>query len=191
MQFELLGYPTDGPTIELDYREFAYAGKFVMSNTGKSLAREGEEVIGAAAFNEDHSSPGTGRIRYVTVRESRRGEGIGPSLLAFTAELLGPEPYDTVTIAVNNPIAYRAAYSAGFEFTGRETGIAELVLRYSPDGERARPTYHDGLERFRDRELPDAQRAILARRDPPELVSPPSECEYTPGRECKHTPGRE
>ena len=41
MEFVLLGWPPDGPTVTLDYREFSYAGKFVMSNTGKALAREG------------------------------------------------------------------------------------------------------------------------------------------------------
>ena len=47
MEFEILGDEADGPTLELDYREFAYAGKFVMSSTGKSVARADGDVVGA------------------------------------------------------------------------------------------------------------------------------------------------
>ncbi|MFC6717584.1 GNAT family N-acetyltransferase [Natrialbaceae archaeon GCM10025810] len=39
MEFELLGWPPDGPTLRLDYRRFSYAGKFVMTSTGKAVAR--------------------------------------------------------------------------------------------------------------------------------------------------------
>ena len=38
MRFELVGWPADGPKLALDYRAFSYAGKFVMSNTGKAVA---------------------------------------------------------------------------------------------------------------------------------------------------------
>ena len=41
MEYVVLGWPSDGPTLRLDYRQFAYAGKFVMSNTGKAVAYEG------------------------------------------------------------------------------------------------------------------------------------------------------
>ena len=41
MRFELVGWPADGPKLALDYRAFSYAGKFVMSNTGKAVALAG------------------------------------------------------------------------------------------------------------------------------------------------------
>lgn len=171
IEFEVLGYPPDGPTLELDYRQFAYAGKFVMSNTGKSVAKD-DGIVGAVAFNADHDDPGTGRLRYVTVREDRRGEGIGSRLLRFTAERLRKE-YERVTIAANNPVAYRACYRAGFEFTGRETGIAELLLQYDPESAPGEARYRDGLERFRERDLPAVQRAVLDHRHPPGVVESP------------------
>ncbi|MFC7215447.1 GNAT family N-acetyltransferase [Saliphagus sp. GCM10025334] len=37
--FELLGWPPDGPTLRLHHERFSYAGKFVMSSTGKAVAR--------------------------------------------------------------------------------------------------------------------------------------------------------
>jgi len=39
MEPRLLGWPEDGPTLRLDHRRFSYAGKFVMSNTGKAVIR--------------------------------------------------------------------------------------------------------------------------------------------------------
>ncbi len=36
---ELLGWPPDGPKLRLDYRQFSYAGKFVMTGTGKAVVR--------------------------------------------------------------------------------------------------------------------------------------------------------
>jgi GNAT superfamily N-acetyltransferase len=39
MEYELVGWPEDGPTLDLDHREFSYAGKFVMSNSGKAVVR--------------------------------------------------------------------------------------------------------------------------------------------------------
>jgi len=174
MRFEITGRPPDGPTLDLDHREFAYAGKFVMSSTGKSVARDGDEVVGAVAFSEDRSDPDAVRLRYVTVREDRRSEGIGPRLLRFTAVELAAT-YDRVLIAVNNPIAYQACYRAGFGFTGEGTGMAELLMCYQPE-ERGATQYTAGLRQFADRELPDAHRAVLDRRlgtDPPPLVEIP------------------
>jgi hypothetical protein len=196
MEFVLLGWPADGPTLRLDYRRFAYAGKFVMSNTGKAVAVEDErwraegdgagndgnepydDVIAAVAFNADRTDPGTAWLRYVTVRGDRKGEGIGPRLCAFAVGQLS-ERFERARIAVNNPFAYEALYKVGFGFTGGETGVAELVLAYppeDPDGSGGRAErYAAGLERFRDRELSDGERAFLdARTGPPEAVYEPS-----------------
>lgn len=172
MEFELLGLEAAGPTLDLDHRTFAYAGKFVMSQTGKCVARE-DDIVGAVAFSADHSDTGTVRLRYVTVREDRQGEQIGPRLLRFTADRLLSEGYERVQIAANNPIAYRACYRAGFVFTGRETGIAELLLEYSPDTPRDDARYRDGLDVFRDRDLPEEHRAILQTETPPAVVDSP------------------
>jgi len=176
MRFELRGRPPDGPTLDLDHRAFAYAGKFVMSGTGKSVATEGGAVVGAVAFSEDRSDPAAVRLRYVTVHEDRRGEGIGPRLLRFTAAELRAE-YERVLIAVNNPIAYQACYRAGFVFTGEETGMAEVLLRYDPDGDRATAAYAAGFEVFEARDLPDDQLAVIDRHrgaEPPPVVDSPA-----------------
>ena len=151
MEFELLGWPPDGPTLRLDWRRFSYAGKFVMSTTGKAVAREAEDVVGAVAFNEDRTDPDTLWFRYVTVREDCRGDGIGPKLLEFTLDHAREREYDRVKIAVNNPFAYEACYRAGFEFTGETTGIAELVLAWP--SAREREPYQAGLDLFRERDL--------------------------------------
>ena len=45
----LLGWPEDGVTVRLDYRQFSYAGKFVMSTTGKAVIRD----PGVAAVSAD------------------------------------------------------------------------------------------------------------------------------------------
>ena len=175
MEFEILGDPADGPTLDLDHEQFAYAGKFVMSSTGKSVVRDDGTIVGAIAFDEDRSEPDTARLRYVTVRNDRRGEGLGSQLLGFTAEYLVGSGYDRVLIAANNPIAYRACYRAGFEFTGRETGIAELVLRYAPDTVPDPDRYRQGLAVFRGRDLPEQHRAVLSTDEPPAVVELPSD----------------
>ncbi|WP_231753990.1 GNAT family N-acetyltransferase [Natronomonas sp. CBA1123] len=179
---ELLGWPGDGPTLRLDYRRFSYAGKFVMSNTGKAVVREGEStdgefddsVVAAVAFNADRTDPETLWLRYVTVRDDRRGEGLGPRLCRFVVERAAARGYERVRIAVNNPFAYEALYRAGFAFTGEETGIAELVLErpaHAP-AERSTARYRAGLDQYRKRDLSEDERAFLERKrgeEPPAL----------------------
>jgi len=161
MEFALLGWPDDGPTLRLDYREFAYAGKFVMSNTGKAVAREEGEVVAALSFNADRTDDDRGWIRYVTVRGDRRGEGVGPRLVAFATDRLH-ERFEAVRIAVNNPYAYEALHKAGFGWTGAETGMAELVLEHPGDPDR----YADGLARYAERDdLSAEERAFVAERE--------------------------
>ncbi|MEF8851176.1 MAG: GNAT family N-acetyltransferase [Haloarculaceae archaeon] len=201
MRFELVGWPEDGPKLALDYRAFSYAGKFVVTNTGKAVAladpgtdpdasppqTEGERppptgvegvvdfadpVLGAVAFNADRTDDAWW-LRYVTVRADRHGEGIGPRLARFTTERLRQRRAETVRIAVNNPYAYEALYRAGFAFTGDETGIAELVLA-APADDRSRATYQAGLDLFRARGPDGDERAFLERKagsDPPAVVA--------------------
>ncbi|RQG92574.1 GNAT family N-acetyltransferase [Natrarchaeobius chitinivorans] len=195
MECELLGWPPDGPKLRLDHERFSYAGKFVMTNTGKAVARDEGRIVAAASFNEDRTDERTLWIRYVTVDRDRRGEGIGPLLLALVRDRGVERGYDRIRIAVNNPFAYEALYRTGFEYTGDTSGIAELVLEYPPsleasgDGEingddgtaetaceggpSTRERYQAGLEEFRDRDLSRPEAEFLASRrgdDPPSPI---------------------
>jgi GNAT superfamily N-acetyltransferase len=212
MEFALLGWPDAEPTLRLDFRQFSYAGKFVMSNTGKAVARdpgeqrpdppetdtdyEGAEpgseadpferdVVAAAAFNADRTDPGVCWIRYITTRRDRRGEGIGARLAAFVAHHAEEKGFRRCRIAVNNPYAYHALYKAGFVYTGRETGLAEVVLERP--GQRDAATYQCGLDTFRatadERDLSDEERAFLERREgegAPPLVETPGSVDEAP-----------
>ncbi|MFU8866848.1 GNAT family N-acetyltransferase [Natronococcus sp.] len=175
MEYELLGWPPNGPKLRLDHERFSYAGKFVMTNTGKAVAREDGEVVAAIAFNEDRTDEATLWLRYVTVAGDRRGEGIGPELVRLVRDRATDRGYDRLRIAVNNPFAYEALYRAGFGYTGEATGIAELILEYpapldgsSDEGandERAsRERYQAGLSTFRERDLSSDEGAFLEAR---------------------------
>lgn len=190
MELRLLGWPDDGVVIRLDHREYAYAGKFVMSSTGKAVAVDGGDTddssgesaefrvpddpkrgyvapAGAVAFNEDRTDPGALWLRYVTVRRDRRGEGIGPRLCAFVVARAAGRGYERVRIAVNNAYSYEALHKVGFAWTGRETGIAELVLERPADEPAAvdPDTYRDGLATIAAREdVGDDERAFARRK---------------------------
>lgn len=159
MEYVVLGMPAEGPTLTLDWQRFSYAGKFEMSSTGKAVVYDQDEIVAAAAFNEDRETQSHAWIRYLTVRSDRQGETLGSHLATSVKETLLNRGYNQVTIAVNNPRAYRALYKAGFHFTGRETGIAELVLKFP--GPREPATYRDGLQRFAQRELPEEDERLL------------------------------
>ena len=183
MEYALDGWPADEPTLRLDYHDFAYAGKFVMSSTGKAVVRDSREategewdddVLAALAFNADRTDPDTLWFRYITVRADRRGDSLGPRLAAFVAERALARGYERLRIAANNPFAYEALYKAGFGYTGRETGLAELVLE-RPD-ERSPAAYQAGLDVYRERDLTDSEEAFLAARsdtDPPSVIAAP------------------
>ena len=198
MEPRLLGWAEEGPTLRLDHRRFSYAGKFVMSNTGKAVIgasdradrdepsvseppdesispgdghnADGEydtDVLAAVAFNGDRTDPGVLWLRYVTVRDDLRGEGLGPRLCRFLARCGADRGYDRLRIAVNNPFAYQALYRAGFSFTGKTTGIAELVLERpaaKPAEDRSETTYQEGLDAYRARNLSTGERTFLDRR---------------------------
>ncbi|MFB6078062.1 MAG: GNAT family N-acetyltransferase [Halarchaeum sp.] len=192
MEHAVLGRPPDAPRIRLDWERFRYAGKFVTRDAGKAVAvadgvldREGwppdardaeaEGVVGAVSFNPDRSDPDTVVLRYVTVRDDRRGEGVGARLCAFVADCLR-EDYARVRIDVNNPYAYEALHKAGFGYTGERVGLAELVLERPPATRES--AYFDGLDVFRGRDLTDAEVAFLDARDgpPPVVDAPEGEC---------------
>jgi GNAT superfamily N-acetyltransferase len=168
VDLELLGWPPDGPTLRLGHERFAYAGKFVMSDTGKAVVRADGDVVAAASFSPDRTDEDVLRIRYVTVRADRRGEGLGPRLAEFVVQRARERGFAVVKIAVNNPFAYEALYRAGFRYTGERTGIAELVLARRCDQTATRtdegaPSYSAGLEQFGERDLTDAERAFVER----------------------------
>lgn len=148
MEFEVIGWPEDRPTLDLDHRSFSYAGKFVMSNSGKAVLREHDSIIAAASFNEDRSASDRMWIRYVTVRGDHQGNAIGSHLVWTVSQRLLDRGFKAVNIAVNNPFAFQAFHRAGFGYTGEQTGIAELVLS-TAEAEHAR--YRNGLLVFRDR----------------------------------------
>lgn len=193
VEFDLLGWPPDGPRLDLDHERFSYAGKFVMTNTGKAIASEraastpsggreestssdGGDVVAGASFSADRTDDTCLWIRYVTVRGDRRGQGIAPQLCAFVARRAREHGFEYVRIAVNNPFAYQALYKAGFAYTGEQSGLAELVLERP--GDRSREHYQRGLAVFRERDLSDAERGFLrdkADASPPEPVGTPDE----------------
>jgi GNAT superfamily N-acetyltransferase len=174
IEWEVLGWPPDGPTLRLDHERFSYAGKFVMSTTGKALASDESGVVAAIAFNADRTDDATLWLRYVTVRADRRGAGIGPCLTRFVVEAARQRGYERVAVAVNNPFAYEAMYRAGFGYTGVETGLAELRLEWPSD--RHPDRYQAGLDVYRDRDLSADEREFLEDRvdaSPPAVVSSP------------------
>lgn len=151
MEVRILGDPAAEPTLTLDHEHFAYAGKFVMSTTGKAVAELDGEVVGAVAYNADRTDSTVWWCRYITVHSDYRGEGIGPRLLRIVSnQLLARDSIRMVKIAVNNPYAYEGSYKAGFGYQGEQTGIAELILARPPDESSA--GYQDGLAVFKERE---------------------------------------
>jgi GNAT superfamily N-acetyltransferase len=161
MEYELLGWAPDGPTLDLDHERFSYAGKFVMSSTGKAVVREEGNIVAAIAFNDDRTDERVLWIRYVTVRVDRRGEGIGSRLAAALRASVLESGYDCVRIAVNNPFAFEALSRAGFHATGETTGLAERILE--APGERSPTAYRHELAAFRDRDTLDGDERAFVR----------------------------
>ena len=196
MKYELVGWhddPGGGPQLRLDYRAFSYAGKFVMSSTGTAVVRDPTDplsvdvgadeppqmgdptVVAAVSFNQDRTDARILWLRYVTVRADRRGGGIGPRLVSFVCERARECDYDRARIAVNNVFSYEALSKVGFQYTGRETGLAEVVLDRDLTGEPTvdREQYQRGLTVFRERDCSDEERAFLrTRAEPPAQVEP-------------------
>ena len=136
-------------------------------------------VLAAITFSPDRTDPSTLKIRYLTVRDDLRGDGqqLGPRLVAFLTTRAAAAGYDRIAIAVNNAFSYHALYKAGFTYTDRETGLAELVLD-RPIGEPAvgsQSCYQRGLDVFREREgLSTAETEFLGDHSdaaPPGLLS--------------------
>jgi len=191
MEYVVLGWPPDEPTLRLDYRRFAYAGKFVMSDTGKAVVVTGDGdptlsisddeyddgVLAAVSFSPDRTREGVLWLRYVTVRDDQRGDGLGPRLCRLVVERAGGRGYTECRIAVNNPFAYEALHRSGFGWTGDTAGMAELVL--STDAPRTTARYRAGIDALRDRDPGDPEASFLASRSDtaPPVVEAPAACE--------------
>jgi GNAT superfamily N-acetyltransferase len=170
---DLLGWPADSPRLELDHERFAYAGHFRTGRTGVAVSREAGETVAAAAFSPDRTDDATLRLRYVTVRDDRRGERLGPRLCAFVARRGREAGFDRTLIAVNNPFAFVALYRAGFGATGERTGVAERVLARPDPTDRDPAVFDAGLAAYGGRDLPAAAAAYVERwrgRGPPARV---------------------
>lgn len=174
-RYEFLGWPDDGPTIDISHERFAYAGKFILPGTGKAIVRSSQPgshpIKGAVAFNDDRGVQNAARIRYITVSESTRGRRLGPKLALFVQDQIIGQSYSLVRIAVNNPIAYEAMYRAGFYYTGETRQLNEVVL--STDAPLSPSKYKTGLQTFDKADLPDRQVRLIDRgmdRGPPEKI---------------------
>lgn len=176
MDVVLLGWPEDGVTLDLDHRAFSYAGKFVMSNTGKAIVQADDAIVAAVSFSPDRTNENRVWIRYLTVRRDRRGDAIGPRLVGSLVQRLKRDGYDTVSIGVNNPFSFHACYRADFAWTGEESGLNELVLVHP--AERTISGYHRGLGRYLEHEnLTDLERQFITdRRESglPPTIDPPT-----------------
>tara|TARA_A100001037_G_scaffold240057_2_gene219846 strand:+ start:6245 stop:6784 length:540 start_codon:yes stop_codon:yes gene_type:complete len=163
IKFNTLGDGEGGPPIFLERDKFSYAGKFIGKDTGKILAKNGERIIAALSFSGDRNDKDIVWIRYVVVEKNLRGKGIGPKLLSYAVESLMGR-VKLVKIATNNVFAYRALYKSGFEYTGKKTGILELVLECPSTQTRER--YLEGIEAFRSvKSLTDEEVEFVSKED--------------------------
>jgi len=208
MEFAVIATPNDALGLRLDWERFAYAGKFVMTNTGKAVAIEDDQrnvlddpswppdpreaatpgVVAAVSFNRDREQRDVTWLRYVTVRSDHRGQEVGPRLCAMTASWVLDQPdYARVRIAVNNPYALDALYKAGFGWTGETTGLRERVMERPPPTSLdpavdAGNQYRDGLRSYLDTDLSEDERSFIddrLERGPPATVDAPKGEDYT------------
>jgi len=148
----------DAPAVESDDETAADTGPESVASLpdGVEPSDFADDVLAAITFSPDRTDPSTLKIRYLTVRDDCRGDGqqLGPQLVAFLTSKAAAAGYDRIAIAVNNTFSYHALYKAGFTYTDRETGLAELVLD-RPIAEPAvasQSGYQRGLDVFRERE---------------------------------------
>ena len=152
-----------GPPIFLERDKFSYAGKFIRKDTGKILAKSGGKIIAAISFSADRNDKEIVWIRYIVVEKNLRGKSVGPKLLSYAVKSL-MERAGLIKIATNNVFAYRALYKSGFEYTGKKTGISELVLEYPRD--QTEEKYLEGIEMFQlEKCLTDEAIELLSKRD--------------------------
>jgi GNAT superfamily N-acetyltransferase len=180
VEYALLAGPTGDATLDLDHREVPLAGDFVQPR-GVAVARAPERgdsdgIVAAAGFDPDRTTPDVVRIRAITVRADRQGEGIGSRLAAFTRAALHAEGWGRVLIGVATPVAYHALHKAGFADPGTTTGLRERVLVHpAPDDP---VPYATGLRWYLDHDPSPAERSFIAERadaGPPDPVPVPAD----------------
>ena len=115
MEVVVLGWPPDGPTLRLDYRRFSYAGKFMMSNTGKAVVREADEA----------TDRGYDRVR-IAVNNPFAYEALYRAGFGFTGEETGLAEL-VLERPADRPAGRDAdAYRAGLDrFRARDLSAAE------------------------------------------------------------------
>ena len=171
----------DAPAVESDDEPAADTATESVASLpdGVEASDFADDILAAITFSPDRTDRSTLKIRYLTVRDDLRGDGqqLGPRLVAFLTTRAAAAGYDRIAIAVNNAFSYHALYKAGFTYTDRKTGLAELVLD-RPIGEPAvgsQSCYQRGLDVFREREgLSTAETEFLGDHSdaaPPGLLS--------------------
>jgi len=134
MEYVFLGKPGTGTTLRLDYRAFAYAGKFVVGKSGKAALRTSDgspaapewtpdrslpptvderdfdrNVVAAVSFSPDRTDSDCCRLRYVTVHAARRGEGFGPRLVDRTVSRLAADGFSRGADRGQQPVRLRGS----------------------------------------------------------------------------------
>ncbi len=162
----------EATSIVLPQEEFAYAGQYRMQRYGKAVLTRRPDLPTAAAaiiaaLTTDRHRVHHDRlvVRTIDVRRAERGNGWGPLLLRSVLPAVATAGYTTVQINVNNPFAYIAACKAGFGWTGRTTGLAELMMTRPTDRPStwSRGRFIAGLSLYRRRRLATASRGLIAR----------------------------
>lgn len=166
VEYVLRAGPRGSAILDLDHELFPLAGDFVQPR-GVAIAREdrtGHEpaIVGAAAFDPDRTDLETVRIRAITVRTDRQGEGVGARLAAFVRGRLHDRGWSRVLIAVATPVAYHALHKAGFADTGTTTGFRERVLAHPQPEDPV--SYATGLRWYLDQDPSPSEQSFVRER---------------------------
>ena len=181
----------EAPALELPHERFAYAGQYRMRRYGKAVLTSRPSrpmrpgyIIAAVTTDRHRRHRDRLVVRTMDVRRDRRGHGWGPSLLVSLLPTAHAAGYRTIQIHVNNPFAYIAVSKAGFGWTGRSTGLAELVMTRPTDRPATTPQgrFAAGLSVYRRRRPTPAGRRVIARyhRGLAPLDAPPTVDEMIP-----------
>ena len=114
-------------------------------------------------MDSDHGARDAAELPWVIVNPT---SGSGDHAEAIR-ERAAERGYERVRIAVNNAYSYEALHKGGFAWTGRETGIAELVLERPADQPAVvdPDAYREGLATIVARgDVGDDERAFAERK---------------------------
>jgi hypothetical protein len=189
----------EAPPLELPAAQFAYAGQYRMRRYGKAVLThrpdrptQAAEIIAAVTTDRHRRHRDRLVVRRVDVRRDARGQGWGPALLQAVLPAAAAADFHTAQINVNNPFAYIAVSKAGFVWTGRTTGLAELIM-IRPTDRPCTPTHGRfiaGLSLYRRRLSPAGRRLIARyRRRDAALGSPRAVDEMIPAHHTSQSHG--